>query len=120
MQIALRLTVLLAFVSTVASAQSERAAQGGPERLAVNTVAHLFEDIQLTSEQHRRAVAIVQEAQTEQRKLLPLMTRAAWDRIVALQIARDSSLKALLTSDAQRTKFEKRAAEMMPKPPPLP
>ncbi|HEU4629062.1 MAG TPA: hypothetical protein VFS08_04930, partial [Gemmatimonadaceae bacterium] len=53
-------------------------------------------------------------------QLLPLMTREAWEQIIALQVTRDSLLEALLTNDADRAKFAKRAAKMMPKPPPAP
>lgn len=115
------IAVALLLIGSVAHAQSERAARPADgERVAVNTVGRLFEGILLTPEQHQRAVAIVKDAQTEQQKLLGQNTRQAWDRIVALQVTRDSSLRVLLTSDADRLTFEKRAAEMMPKPPPTP
>ena len=85
--------------------------------VAHNVYTRLFDGIELSAEQRRRAMKIILKQVVEQASLQG-DAREVWPRVVALMAKRDSSLSALLTSPADKAKFEKHALSSRPAPPP--
>jgi hypothetical protein len=74
-------------------------------------IAMLFEGIELDSDQEARALEIVAES-IDARLAVTLRNADGWSRLVALNAARDASLRALLSSGGDLGRFDERVAEL--------
>jgi hypothetical protein len=113
---ALGVVVLLATATTHAGAQLVRAA-GPADSVRVWRVIfdRLFDGIALTPEAEANARRVIRDTDVKQAALLPITEDAGWGELIALQDRRDSVLKAMLASDADRSRFERNAAPMRPR-----
>jgi hypothetical protein len=78
----------------------------------------LFEGITLTPAQQKQVRSLIRETQSAQNAAAN--EPDGFDKIIALQAKRDSSLTVLLPPGRDRETFRARAAEMFPKKPPKP
>jgi hypothetical protein len=110
---------LLAVVAGAASAQGGggggggmgRGAQMSPEAADSATLARAFNGITLNADQTAKAKKIIADARTANAG----MDRQApdfRDKMTAANAKRSADLKALLTSDADKAKFDENAAAM--------
>jgi hypothetical protein len=83
----------------------------GSYRAPRGIVAGLLDGITLDDEQEARAQAIIGEA-VEAQLLVTLRNGDGWARLLELQTQRDRSLRALLTTDADRALFDTHSAEL--------
>lgn len=75
---------------------------------------NLFSDITLSPEQQAEALRIIDE-ESAQQKLVGGPILISWPRRIELNAHRDAQLRALLTSDADRARFDVRSLEGRPK-----
>jgi hypothetical protein len=75
----------------------------------------MFNGISLNSDQRSAALAIIRKAQAAQAALAGGPVLAIWPRLMTLFDERDLALRALLTTDADRAKFDVHAAEAQPR-----
>ncbi|CAN5210485.1 hypothetical protein BH09GEM1_BH09GEM1_14050 [soil metagenome] len=88
-----------------ASNQNAPAADVAPQ-----VYANLFNDITLPANTRTRALAIISAEYTQQRALHG-PTLLMWPKRIELHTARDADLRALLTDDADRARFDVRSRE---------
>ncbi len=81
-----------------------------------NILHKLFAGITLTPRQRTRAQAVIAKTYHQQEALMPITSCAGRQTLVALQDQRDSMLRAMLTSDSDRAKFDRHAAAVRPEP----
>lgn len=99
----------------IAPAEGNRSARRADPSTTTSEMAgraydHMFAGITLTPDVAARARAIVENEMTEQRALVgPGL--ATWPRRVEMNVKRDAELRALLTSDADRARFDVRSSE---------
>src|SRR5688572_17665598 len=82
----------------------------GSYRAPRGIVAGLLDGIALSDEQEARAQAIIGEA-IEAQLLVTLRNADGWARLLELQTMRDRTLRALLTTDADRALFDAHSTE---------
>jgi hypothetical protein len=83
----------------------------GSYRAPRGIVVGLLDGIALSDEQETRAQAIIGEA-IEAQLLVTLRNADGWARLLELQAQRDRTLRALLTTDADRALFDAHSAEL--------
>src|SRR5690349_15938198 len=83
----------------------------GSYRAPRGIVVGLLDGIALSDEQEARAQAIIGEA-IEAQLLVTLRNADGWARLLEIQTQRDRSLRALLTTDADRALFDAHSAEL--------
>jgi len=106
-------------LATAAEAQGGRAAQTqNVDAMTERLFTRLFEGITLTAEQQKQVRSLIRETQSAQN--IAANEPDGFDKIIALQAKRDSSLTVLLPPGKDRETFKARAAEMFPKKPPKP
>jgi Spy/CpxP family protein refolding chaperone len=93
-------------------------AQGGgggmqmdPAAMATRTIGGLFKDITITDAQKASATEIITKAMTDSRAI-DRTAPDAMEKRGAISKARNEALKALLTSDADKAKFDANLAAM--------
>jgi hypothetical protein len=85
--------------------------EASPYKATRALVARLFEGIRLSVEQETRAREIISDTIGAQ-LAVTLRNADGWDRLLELLVARDAALRDLLTSDRDRTIFDRHSAEM--------
>jgi hypothetical protein len=98
-------------------AQEVKATAADSVLVAGNVYNRLFDGIVLSSVKHERALAIIRK-DFIQKVALQGHFSERWAKATALTVQRDSLLKALISSPAERQKFEQRAVADRPSPPP--
>ncbi|MBX3172920.1 MAG: hypothetical protein KF709_00760 [Gemmatimonadaceae bacterium] len=83
------------------------------EEVSASLLKRLFDGITLSPEQQRRALAIIVEEHTAQRAL-KAGDPEIWNKRKRLNFVRDSTLRMLLTTPADRERFERQAAPLRP------
>ncbi len=81
-----------------------------------NILRQLLAGIILTPSRRARAEAMVAKTYYEQGALSPITSCTRWKLLVALQDRRDSALRAMLATDADKAKFDRNAAAAHPGP----
>jgi hypothetical protein len=71
----------------------------------------LFDGIELDPEQEARAFEIVAES-IDARLGVTLRNADGWNRLAAMSVSRDTTLRSLLTTDGDRALFDAHAAEL--------
>jgi Spy/CpxP family protein refolding chaperone len=82
---------------------------GSPEQRDSVQLSRLFNGITLNADQTTKAKAIITAAREEQAKI-PAEDAERMTKMQAVNAKRNADLKALLTADADKTKFDENAA----------
>ena len=93
-------------------AQAEAASSGDSLVIRQNIFHRLFDGIALSPAQRTDAERAIASADRQSWALMPVDTREGWERLVQIQAHRDSVLRQLLVSDADRGRFDERVRRM--------
>lgn len=105
--------IVLVLGSGVVGGQVPAATIADSNLVANNVYRRLFDDIQLSEGEHTKALAVIRQAFVEKIQLKGEYEKKK-PRIIAINARRDSSLKALIKSPADKRKFADRVAAEVP------
>jgi hypothetical protein len=109
----LSVALIVAMTPRLAPAQAVRRANLTVEQFAANAYQLLFRGITMSADREATARAIVL-AEMEAQHRIDGRTPEGWNQRIVLNKSRDSTLRALLTTDVERRQFDENAGPLRP------